>query len=79
MLSSQKNSQLKKFNMAFIETRMFTDTEQIVAIQPNETDNGLVLVTSEIDGTAECRTYLTFEEAKQIASLLEQTVIRLKK
>lgn len=65
--------------MAFIETRMFTDGEQIVALQPSETDSGVVLVTSEIDGSSDSRLYLTFEEAKQLASLLEQTVIRLKK
>ena len=65
--------------MAFIETRMFTDAEQIVAVQPNETDDGVVLYTSEIDGTAESRMYLTFEEVKQLTMLMEQTVLRLKK
>ena len=65
--------------MTFIETRMFTDTEQIVSIQPNETDDGVILRTSEMDGTSESSVYLTFQEVRQLSSLLEQTVIRLKK
>jgi hypothetical protein len=56
----------------FIETRMFTDAEQITSIQPNETDDGLVLFTSEVDGTAENRLYLTFEEVDALCKSLQQ-------
>lgn len=63
----------------FIETRMFTDVEQIIALQPNETDDGLVLVTSEIDGSADSRLYLTFEEGVELSKLLLATIDRLKK
>jgi hypothetical protein len=56
----------------FIETRMFTDTEQITSIQPNETDDGLVLFTSEVDGTEENRLYLTFEEVDALCKSLQQ-------
>jgi hypothetical protein len=57
---------------AFIETRIFTDAEQITSIQPNETDDGLVLFTSEIDGMEENRLYLTFNEVDALCKLLQQ-------
>lgn len=66
--------------MAYVETRLYTEVGQIGIVQPNETDDGLILVTREQEkGVVDSRLYLTFDEAKELASLLEQSVIRLKK
>jgi hypothetical protein len=64
----------------FVELRMFTITEQIATIQPDETSTGLVLITQEInDKNESSRLYLTFNEAKELASSLEQMINRVKK
>jgi hypothetical protein len=57
----------------FIEQRMFTMTEQIAVIQPNESDNGIVLCTQEMTTpNKEVRLYLTFEEVDALTRLLQQ-------
>jgi hypothetical protein len=68
----------------FVETRMFTQSEQIACIQPNETDDGVVLLTQEafkpdniVD--SEARLYLTIEEAVELSNLLLATIARIKK
>jgi hypothetical protein len=64
----------------FVELRMFTVTEQIAAIQPDETSTGLVLITQEINQKDESsRLYLTFNEAKELARSLEVMINRVKK
>lgn len=68
----------------FVETRMFTETEQIACIQPTETSNGIVLFTQEAfnpnkDKHSEARLYLTFDEATELSNLLLATIDRLKK
>ena len=65
--------------MAYVETILYTENEQKAIIQPNETESGLVLVTREGSHVQDSRLYLTFEEAKELASLLEQSILRLKK
>lgn len=66
--------------MAYVETRLYTEVGQIGIVQPNETDDGLILVTREQEkGVVDSRLYLTFDEAKELASLLEQSITRLKK
>jgi hypothetical protein len=57
----------------FIEQRMYTQTEQIAIVQPNETDNGIVLCVQEVsESTKETRLYLTFQEAEVLSGLLQQ-------
>jgi hypothetical protein len=57
----------------FIEQRLYTQIEQTVLIQPNENNNGLVLVTREnVDTTSDARLYLTFEEADALCKSLQQ-------
>lgn len=57
----------------FVEQRLYTQIEQTVLIQPNESNNGLVLVTREnVDNTSDARLYLTFEEADVLCKLLQQ-------
>ena len=57
----------------FIEQRMFTTTEQIATIQPNESDDGVVLCVQEATGsTKEARLYLTFDEVEALSNLLQQ-------
>jgi hypothetical protein len=63
--------------MAYIETRLYTECEQIAIIQQNETDNGVVLITEEQDGKERSRLYLTFDEA--LITMLQQNILRLKK
>jgi len=63
----------------FIEQRMFTQTEQIAIIQPNESDNGIVLCVQEAtESTKETRLYLTFQEAEVLSGLLQQMKEHLK-
>jgi hypothetical protein len=64
----------------FIEQRMFTMTEQIAVIQPNDTDNGIVLCTQEMDtkNRFESRLYLTPEEAIELSVMLKSMVDRIK-
>jgi hypothetical protein len=57
----------------FIEQRLYTQIEQTVLIQPNESNNGLVLVTREnVDTTSDVRLYLTFEEVDALCKSLQQ-------
>jgi hypothetical protein len=65
--------------MVFIETRMYTETEQIAIVQQNETDNGVVLITEEQEGNERSRLYLTFDEAEALIIMLQQNISRLKK
>jgi hypothetical protein len=65
--------------MVFIETRMYTEAEQIAIIQQNETDSGIVLITEEQDGKERSRLYLTFDEAAALITMLEENISRLKK
>lgn len=58
----------------FIEQRLYTQIDQIVLIQPNENNNGVVLVTREGSGDVQhdARLYLTFEEADALCKLIQQ-------
>ena len=58
----------------FIEQRLYTQLEQTVLIQPNEDNNGVVLVTREgYEGAQyDVRLYLTFEEADVLCNLIQQ-------
>jgi hypothetical protein len=64
----------------FVEQRMFTMTEQIAVVQPNETDDGIVLSTQEMDvsNRFESRLYLTPEEAIELSTMLKSMVDRIK-
>jgi len=63
----------------FIEQRMFTTTEQIATIQPNESDDGVVLCVQEAtESTKEARLYLTFDEVDALSKLLQQMKEHLK-
>ena len=58
---------------AFIEHRLYNQTDQVVLIQPNENSNGLVLVTRENEvGIGDARLYLTFEEVDALCKSLQQ-------
>ena len=58
---------------AFIEHRLYNQTDQVVLIQPNENSNGLVLVTREnAVGIGDARLYLTFEEADALCKSIQQ-------
>jgi hypothetical protein len=57
----------------FIEQRLYTQIEQTALIQPNEDNNGLILVTREnAVGIADARLYLTFEEVDALCKSLQQ-------
>jgi hypothetical protein len=63
----------------FVEQRMFTATEQISVIQPNDSDNGIVLCTQEVSSPhKDARLYLTPEEAIELSEMLKWMVDRLK-
>jgi hypothetical protein len=63
----------------FVEQRMFTITEQIAVVQPNETDNGIVLSTQEVSNKhSDARLYLTPEEAIELSVMLKSMVDRIK-
>jgi hypothetical protein len=63
----------------FIEQRMYTQTEQIAIVQPNETDNGIVLCVQEAtESIKETRLYLTFDEVDALSKLLQQMKEHLK-
>jgi hypothetical protein len=63
----------------FVEQRMFTITEQIAVVQPNETDNGIVLSTQEVSNLhSDARLYLTPEEAIELSMMLKSMVDRIK-
>jgi len=58
---------------AFIEHRLYNQTDQVVLIQPNENSNGLVLVTREnAVGIGDARLYLTFDEADALCKSIQQ-------
>lgn len=53
---------------AWNERRLFTE-DQIVAIQPNETGNGIVIQINEVaDESIDCRLYLNYEDATFFAN-----------
>jgi hypothetical protein len=63
----------------FIEQRMYTETEQIAVVQPNETYNGIVLCVQEAtESIRETRLYLTFDEVDVLSKLLQQMKEHLK-
>ena len=63
----------------FVEQRMFTMTEQIAVIQPNDTNDGVVLCTQEISNKhSDARLYLTPEEAIELSVMLKSMVDRIK-
>ncbi|MFW5848053.1 MAG: hypothetical protein ACOCVF_03985 [bacterium] len=56
------------------ERRLFTE-EQIVTVQPDEMQEGVVLKIDEAaDEKSECRLYLTYDEAKMLAKQLTDFV-----
>lgn len=64
----------------FVEQRMFTITEQIAVVQPNETNDGIVLSTQEVlNKHSDARLYLTPEEAIELSTMLKSMVDRIKK
>ena len=63
----------------FVEQRMFTMTEQIAAVQPNDTYDGIVLSTQEVSNKhSDARLYLTPEEAIELSVMLRSMVDKLK-
>ena len=57
----------------FIEQRLYTQVEQTVIIQANESNNGLVLTVREnVDTTSDVRLYLNCDEADTLCMLLER-------
>jgi|688.fasta_scaffold974781_2 hypothetical protein len=63
----------------FVEQRMFTMTEQIAVIQPNDSDNGVVLSVQEISSPIkDARLYLSPEEAIELSVMLKSMVDKLK-
>lgn len=59
---------------------MFTTTEQIATIQQNDSQDGIVLCTQEIDSKLSgVRLYLTLEEAIELSTMLLSMVDKLKK
>jgi hypothetical protein len=63
----------------FVEQRMFTMTEQIAVIQPNDSDNGVVLSVQEVSSPIkDARLYLSPEEAIELSVMLKSMVDKLK-
>lgn len=64
----------------FIEQRLYTQTDQFAIIQPNETNNGLILITRDNEdmNIPEARLYLTFDEADALCKLIQQMKEHLK-
>jgi hypothetical protein len=63
----------------FVEQRMFTMTEQIAVIQPNDSDNGVVLSVQEASSPIkDARLYLSPEEAIELSVMLKSMVDKLK-
>ncbi len=64
----------------YVEQRMFTNCEQISSVSLNETRNGLILTTQEIEiEKSSARLYLTPEEAIELSNILLSMVDKLKK
>jgi hypothetical protein len=64
----------------FIEQRMFTTTEQMATIQQNDSQDGIVLCTQEMESKSSgSRLYLTSEEAIELSTMLLSMVDKLKK
>lgn len=63
----------------FTEHRMFTQTEQIACVQPNETHDGVVLITQEVSPSdhSKTRLYLTIEEANELVFMLKSMVHKI--
>lgn len=63
----------------FVEQRMFTMTEQIAVVQPNDSYDGVVLSTQEVlNKHSDVRLYLTIEEAIELSVMLKSMVDRIK-
>lgn len=61
--------------MAYVDVRLFTEVGQTATIQPNETSDGLVLLTKENDDVHETsRLYLSIEEARTLSTLLLEMI-----
>ena len=61
-------------NKVWNERRLFTE-EQIATVQPNETQDGVVLKINETnDEKFECRLYLSYDEARMLAKQLTDFV-----
>jgi hypothetical protein len=65
--------------MVWVERRLYTECEQIAVVQPNETGNGVVLITRELDEEGSSRLYLTFDEAEALITMLQENISMLKK
>lgn len=63
----------------FVEQRMFTMTEQIAVVQPNDSYDGVVLSTQEVNNKhSDARLYLTPEEAIELSVILKSMVDKVK-
>ena len=64
----------------YVEQRMFTNCEQISSVSLNESRDGLILTTQEIENErSSARLYLTPEEAIELSNILLSMVDKLKK
>lgn len=64
----------------FVEQRMYTTTEQVVIVQPNETRDGIVVGIQESeDKYPHSRLYLTYDEAIELSNMLISMVDKIKK
>lgn len=64
---------------AYIEQRMFTVGEQVAAVKPNETREGLMLCVSEAGSDhTDARLYLNLDEAIELSKTLVEMVNRIK-
>ena len=52
----------------FITTKIYTELEQIISIEPNEGFDGVVLKLVESDKSSCFRLYLTYKEAFDLAN-----------
>jgi hypothetical protein len=63
----------------YTEHRMYTATEQLVIIQPNETHDGLILRFGETTEKGLFpRLYLTHEEAIELSNMLKTMLDKIK-
>lgn len=53
----------------WIDRRIFTE-EQIVTIQPNETMDGIIIILTELDKSAQSSLYLDYETATEFGKQL---------
>jgi hypothetical protein len=61
--------------MAYVDVRLYTEVGQTASIQPNETGDGLVLLTKENDDLHETsRLHLSIDEARTLSTLLLEMI-----